>query len=411
MREKVVEIVRDLSSQHRFQEAAVALEFLLILDAEDYKSRFALAKLYINLKENHFRAKARHHLETVLPYLNGESLEVALRLLVFNVYLSHGPISKVKKILEKYSNEFNQDELNFINEKLDGLNDCAKVKIRSIRQSVLPEQISYFNNFEDSVDNIIFNQFYETVSGLKKPSKFFTFGSCFAGNVALEMKKRRIDVESFCVGEEVNTTFSNVNLLNHILGNATSYAKYYDDLLNKSDINYLRKRLINSDAMIFTLGVAPAFFGRDGEFIPHSSSNLKSLIKESNATYRISTVQENVEKLIQLKSLLQEKTAINKIFLTVSPIPISDSLLSRSIAVDDAESKSILRVAAGEICRNYSEYFIYFPSFEVFRWLACFRDQSGFGLDDGVARHANSDMVEKVVSAFLNAFDTNSAHY
>jgi hypothetical protein len=47
--------------------------------------------------------------------------------------------------------------------------------------------------------------------------------------------------------------------------------------------------------------------------------------------------------------------------------------------------------------------FTYFPSFEAFRWLPCFQDQSAFGRDDGGLRHANSDIVDQVVAIFMDS--------
>jgi hypothetical protein len=77
-------------------------------------------------------------------------------------------------------------------------------------------------------------------------------------------------------------------------------------------------------------------------------------------------------------------------------VPLNASLLTSSTIVDDSESKSILRSAAGIVSRTDPDFFIYFPSFEAFRWLPCFNNYSGFGEDDDNTRHANESMVKIV---------------
>ncbi len=403
MRKEIINQAQKLIDQNKLSEAAHALEFLLTIEPKDVGARFALAQIYIKLKENNFRAKARDHLEFLISITEGESLKGVLKLLIFNVYLTNGPISKAKQILESHGHLFSKDEAEFITLKSEELNHYIDLNNSSSRRSTLPLNISDIEVFDHAVKNYIFNEFTENASKSKKISKFFTFGSCFAGNVAREMKKKGIDVESFWVGEEVNTTFSNINLIKYILNHKTEYTDYYQTLLANTDINLLKNKLKESEAVIFTLGVAPAFFNNTGEYIPHSPSNLKNLLRNKDAEYRMSSVAENLNKLMELKTILQNETSVNKIFLTVSPVPMSASLMSRSTAVDDMESKAILRTVAGEICRKHSDYFTYFPSFEVFRWLPCFRNYSAFGLEDGSVRHVNSDMVASVVSEFINA--------
>lgn len=108
-------------------------------------------------------------------------------------------------------------------------------------------------------------------------------------------------------------------------------------------------------------------------------------------------------------ALLRKHTRVRNVVLTVSPVPLAASLHSSAAAVDDSESKSILRSAAGFVCRRNAELFTYFPSYEAFRWLPCFRDEAAFGADDGSLRHANGDMVDRVVALFIESAGRPSA--
>lgn len=403
MKKSILTCAQNLINQGRLQEAAHALEFLLTNFPDDYSSRFALAQIYIRLKENNFRAKAREHLEKLIPIVSSDSLAQVLRLIIFNVYLTNGPVNKARELIEKYHTFFSENDLYLIRNKIEELDNYTKIKIGGARRSVMPENISDFEIFENAVDRFIFNDFKEKCPKLKSTSKFFTFGSCFAGNVAREMRRQGIEAESFWVGEEVNTTFSNVNLVKYILGDKEPHYEYYKSLLKNLDVIELKNKLINSDAVIFTLGVSPAFFNANNEYVPHSTRNLKNILQNKDISYRMSSVSENLSNLDLLKLILLDNTAVKRVFLTVSPVPIAASLISSATPVDDSESKSILRSAAGEACRSSPDFFIYFPSYEAFRWLPCFRNQPGFGMDDGSTRHVNTDMVSKVVLSFIEA--------
>lgn len=216
MRNEIIDKAQKFINNNEYLNASYALEFLLNIYPNDVESRLVLAKIYIILKENIYRSKARAHLEFLIPITKDETLKKVLKLIITNVYLTNGPILNAKKIIDEYYYIFNQNELKVINTKISELNRYIGLDKSSTRSSTLPQNISEFNNFDYAAKNFIFKEFFEMASKHQRISRFFTFGSCFAGNVAREMKKKKINVESFWVGEEVNTTFSNLNLINYI---------------------------------------------------------------------------------------------------------------------------------------------------------------------------------------------------
>jgi hypothetical protein len=394
--------VRKLLAEHRYLEATYALEFLLISAPSNLDARMVLAEIYIALKENAYRFRAGEHLEFLVEHAGGDLLNRALTILISNVYLTHGPSDKIEPLLNKFKQILDPIFCETALRKSEELNEYVKSADTKKSKSLMPDRVGSFINFDSAINNYIFNEFRLSESASDfKPRRFFTFGSCFARHVAREMLRRGLDVESFWVGEEVNTTFSNVNLIKYILNLSLNNPDYYHDLLQGSDTQRLKSKLIEADAVIFTLGVAPAFFNHNQEYIPHSPSNLRIIKRNTNIQYRFSTPEENKKVLYELKDILQTHTNAKKLYLTVSPVPLAASLLSRSAPVDDSESKSILRTTAGMLRTECPDFFTYFPSFEVFRWLSCFRDEAAFGASDGNTRHANDQMVVSVVDAFI----------
>lgn len=398
------ELVQQLLNGGRRLDAAHALETLLLVSGDNPANRLVLARIYVVLKENHFRARARRHLEWIVEHdAPPQVLRDAASLLVKNVYLTNGPVEKAASLVGSRPEWFTEPDLVSIRAQIDTMDGYLKLGRADRRRSSPPLEVAEVENTDFALKAFIFKEFKAQAADKDVSGSFFTFGSCFARNVARAMSAAGLAVDSFWVGEEVNTTFSNLNLLRFILGEPTEHGDYYATILQGQDIGRLRASLKSADNVVYTLGVAPAFFAGDGRYIPHHPGNLRALIRDKDAEYRFSTVEENVRELRLMEELLTQHSHARNVFLTVSPVPLAASLLSSSASVDDSESKAILRAAAGIVCRERPERFTYYPSFEAFRWLPCFQDRSAFGADDGSFRHANTHLVENVVSIFLES--------
>lgn len=404
-----LEFAQQLIRNNRHLDASHVLEANLLMQESDVVSRLLLAQTYIVLKENHYRARARHHLERIIE--DGappEIFRIALNFLIKNVYLTNGPSEKAKSLFERYLDYFSDADRQVISGQINTIENYLRIGKYQIRSSSPPELLSDVQNNDLALKAYIFKEFNEQVVEKNHEGSYFTFGSCFAGNLARSMRSSGLNVDSFWVGEEVNTTFSNVNLLKFILGKDFGHKEYYESVMAGQDVGRLRSNLISAKNVIYTMGMALSFFEDGAKYTPHHPGNLKTLLRNAKYTYRFSTVDENVGQLEEVGWLLRRHTEVRNIFLTVSPVPLAASLRSLSAAVDDSESKAILRSAAGVICRADPELFTYYPSFEAFRWLPCFQDQSAFGRDDGGLRHANSAVVDEVVSIFLKSVKTKA---
>lgn len=405
---EIINKVNFFLNQKSFKEASYLLETVLIMDPKGtVHLNILLAEIYIILKENYYRFRARQLLEAYLDKeLNPDPK--AVKLLIFNVYLSIGPANKASEYSQKFKTQLSEEEFNYINKKLTEINELevslnhqSKSKIQIGR---LPDQI---DNFQD-LQKIIETQCLNGSPNVKilNNSKIFTFGSCFARNVGRVLKEKYFDVNDFFIGEEVNTTFSNLNIIKYILfNNLENHNDYYQNLLQHISVDKIRQQFKESEIFIYTAGVASAFFNKKNKsYIPHSPANFKKIINNKDYEHRYSTVDENILCLEETLKLLKEECNFKHLFLTISPIPLLASIGNNSTLVADMESKSILRSAVGIFSRSNTSDVTYFPSFEVFRLLPCFRNESAFGLDDGSSRHPNYNYVNTTIDLFIKKY-------
>jgi hypothetical protein len=69
----------------------------------------------------------------------------------------------------------------------------------------------------------------------------------------------------------------------------------------------------------------------------------------------------------------------------------------------DCLSKSTLRLACHEVCAKRPDI-IYWPSFEIVRWLGVHYtrpDRPVFGHEDGIARHVSNWVVDMIIDLFI----------
>ena len=390
---------KNLAGAARLYEAVIEL-----VPQQALNVRLRLAQIYFALKEGVFRARAREHLEIYLAAVETPSTDV-VRFLILNVYLAIGPGGKAVETLERYRELFGNDEFQALAKKVHNATSYAPevAEITGARRtSSMPLEVSDFDDEDGLIKRHLLAD--NPPISLLTEKRIFTFGSCFARNIARVLSARKFEVDSFWVGEEVNTAFSNANLLNLILGDEVPHRDYYSSVLSNLNPISLRHSLESADVVIYTLGLAGAFFGADGSYRPHSVGNYRALVRDESVAYRMSTVEENVQSLNEILDTLLKRTNVKRFVVTVSPIPLAASLDRGSAISADVESKSILRAAAGLFARAHPDTVIYFPSFEFFRFVPLFRHGRGFGDDDGSVRHPNASMVDTLIGNFIENY-------
>jgi hypothetical protein len=268
-----------------------------------------------------------------------------------------------------------------------------------------PHQISMLQDVPDAFRRHVLNADYPQI--LTAESKVATFGSCFAGNVARALRKAGIDARNTTFGEFVNSTAANRHYVDWVVDGVDNpltraIAEYHSGDPNFSgDPREHRDRIAHANIIVITVGVAPGYFRRDTKelVVPRPSSfNLRALLKECD--FRTTTVSENVANLRHIISQLRRVNPDAYIVITVSPVPLTATFEYESAIVADCVSKSTLRVAVDELMREKLPRLIYWPSFELFRWIGCYVPGM-YGREDNSTLHASEAAVALAVDSFV----------
>jgi tetratricopeptide (TPR) repeat protein len=338
--------------------------------------------------------------------------EIALKKLV-ELCVQEDELQKALMHFEKYTTLTKSKEGPFSTEILEQLTCLQNQKKKSLR----PIWGTYpaMEQFEGDLGEFIRDALVPDLIAEKfisDSSKVFTIGSCFADNLAKAMRSLGLLAFSASVGEHVNNTASNLSMIEYLAFPTQDKSKTVErieSLLASAgiSIDQMRSSLMEANIFVMTLGVAGGFFDttNNNVIVPDSVLNL---VKQLGARYefRFMSVNENLEnvsKVIQTVKNLNDKI---KIILTVSPVPLSHSFGTKSALVADCLSKSTLRVVASEICRIYPEV-IYWPSFEIFRWVGSTRS-SFYGEDDHNAGHPSSRIIAQTINSFIDTFSLDS---
>lgn len=213
--------------------------------------------------------------------------------------------------------------------------------------------------------------------------KIVTFGSCFAVNVGRALMEKGRQVYTLLIAEEINSAFNNVKLLERVFHGTAS--QLTDELERETHVNYfaLQQEFKNATTIVFTLGNIFRLENAAGSTLRNTDDT--KLVAE--------TFQQTVMNVQRILSLLAKNTNA-KVYVTVSPIPISGYKGTEfNTAMEaDCASKSQLRAALRQ-CQGFE----YLPIFEVFKWLPPHQEFATFGIDDGKSRHLGQSHVNLVM--------------
>ncbi|KVN55774.1 GSCFA domain-containing protein [Burkholderia stagnalis] len=241
---------------------------------------------------------------------------------------------------------------------------------------------------------------------ISRDTRFFTLGSCFAREIATRMIERGYQADFFEVVEHINSSFANRSMVDWAMGRCEGQARErLDELFASLNItpDGLQARWAASNVFIYTLGVAPAFFDRQsGAFVMPSNSAFASRAFAEMYDFRTTTVQENLDNLEYITSHMRALNPNVKIVITVSPVPLKTTFEFKSAMQADCISKSTLRVVAHEFVTKHPDV-VYWPSFEVVRWLGGHVGPY-YGTDDDSALHIGDDVVKAITDLFIEHY-------
>lgn len=125
-----------------------------------------------------------------------------------------------------------------------------------------------------------------------------------------------------------------------------------------------RDMFVGSDVFIFTLGLTETWRAKvSGATVPFAPGAVQCLADEGFEFENLG-VKDCVSDLTAFISALYSVNPSVKVILTVSPVPLIATYEPNHVLTSTTYSKSVLRVAAQEICQAFPKV-DYFPSYEI----------------------------------------------
>ena len=154
-------------------------------------------------------------------------------------------------------------------------------------------------------------------------------------------------------------------------------------------------RIAQASVLILTLGLNEVWLdNQSGQRINVAPSLWTTRKHSGRFVLEVTSAQENVDALEELRSRLRRINPALRIILTVSPVPMAETFRNIDVGVANTLSKAVLRAAAEQFCNNHDDT-DYFPSFEMVtmapRHLAYWSD----------LLHVENATVSEVINRFM----------
>lgn len=269
---------------------------------------------------------------------------------------------------------------------------------------------------------------------LSTPAKVFTIGSCFARNIerALVDYDVQMPTQNFSVPESEWPHLPN-GLLNEY--NAGTIAQrilsaigvkenseetlaetkdgvidlllpgklpvsYERAVARRAEIDEIYKELVTSDLVVVTLGLVEAWYDEKNDtFLNQMPTRADMKSQSGRYFFRRLDVFDSYALLDRAISELVG-AGVDKILLTVSPVPLGTTFTSEDVVVANSFSKSVLRVCAGKLAEEHPQV-DYFPSYEIV-------SSGGLNSFNPDNIHVQLPVVRRVTGHMLNAYFPDS---
>jgi hypothetical protein len=295
------------------------------------------------------------------------------------------------------THELARNRYNLALEELNRTDESAPPKRQAF--SRYPETIASLADLEQAVIDNVLSHLQPNAFQLTKATKIVTVGSCFAANLANALKSEGIVAVNLTVGEVVNSTFANLEFFRW----AFRESEVISEEMSRVNRDTIRDYLSDADLIIYTLGVAPCFFEKEsGHFlIPQKTAGVRGVIS-GKYVFRNTTVEENVRNIGEIVTLIRRVNPKCDFVFSLSPVPLSATLESRSSMEADCLSKSILRVAVEQVVVSTPRS-LYWPAFEIVRWLGPYVPDM-YGEEDGTTSHISERVIRLIIGLFLRTY-------
>ncbi|MBF0462543.1 MAG: GSCFA domain-containing protein [Magnetococcales bacterium] len=264
----------------------------------------------------------------------------------------------------------------------------------------IPETLESLADLDQTIATHVLNHVQADAISLSTQSRIVTIGSCFAASVTRALRAEGVHAVNLTVGEEANNTFTNRMIVEHACQGKAIQERFLPD---PTQPGAMRHALLTADLLIYTLGVAPCFFEQQtGQFSPNQGVESIRGVARGRYIFRNTTVEENVHNLLAMIDAIRAQNPSCQFVFSLSPVPLYATLERRSVIEADCLSKSILRVAIEQVVST-RPHCIYWPAFEMVRWLGAYFPGM-YGKEDGSVQHVSEDMVRTIMRHFLRVY-------
>jgi hypothetical protein len=213
---------------------------------------------------------------------------------------------------------------------------------------------------------------------ISKETKILAIGSCFAHNIIAYLNKRKLSADPEVTGSKqaylvecadgLVTTSTILQQLQWGLESKHFPAGLWYDENGKEcrrdpEIQATTRKLLKRiNFFIITLGLSEVWYEKkSGEVFWRSIP--QHVFDTDKHGFRVLTVEENKQNIIQIVKLLRKHRPDAHVLMTLSPIPLIATFRPVSCVTANSVSKASLRVAIDEALREVE--FDYWPSYEL----------------------------------------------
>jgi hypothetical protein len=174
------------------------------------------------------------------------------------------------------------------------------------------------------------------------------------------------------------------------------------DVITRSHLDATREALAQADVVVLTLGLTEAWESRlDGAVFPTCPGTVAGRFDPGRHRFHNFTVSEIVDDLHEVVAAIRGIRPPTRFIVTVSPVPLVATASGRHVLEATTYSKSVLRVAAGEVER--AEVGVaYFPAYEIVTG-----PQAPENFFEADRRSVSDEAVAAVMEALLAACEQN----
>jgi hypothetical protein len=181
---------------------------------------------------------------------------------------------------------------------------------------------------------------------------------------------------------------------------ATSNREF--DLLTGQHLTNVLDAVRAADVFVFTLGLTEAWVSsRDGAVFPACPGTIAGTFDPARHLFHNFSAREVTQDLEDLIDLVREVHPQIRVVLTVSPVPLVATATEQHVLAATIYSKSVLRVAAGDVARIKPDV-TYFPAYEIVTG-----PQAPFEFFEADRREPSAAAISAVMRAFLSRCETD----